>query len=73
MSTDTRFSKEIGRRLGSESAFERELFTEVVRRVSHLRRVGFVIPPTRWYDWLAPATSASVITLVYYTYVFPKF
>lgn len=73
MNVDSRFSVDIARHLESDSDFERDLYTEVVRRVSYGRRAGSVVKTTKWYDWLAPAISAATIVTVYYLYIFPRF
>ncbi len=73
MDTDKGYSRELTEHLESPSEFERGLFTEVIRRIDFVREEGFVIKPTRWVDWLAPALTAAVIVTVYYTYVFPRF
>ena len=73
MDSDRGFSRELTKHLESPSEFERKLFTETVSRIEHIRTLGFVIKPTKWYDWLAPATSAALIITVYYAYIFPKF
>jgi hypothetical protein len=63
----------MARHLESDSDFERELFAETIRRITYIRRVGFQTKRTKWFDWLAPISSAAVIAIVYYVYIFPKF